>query len=518
MDPGQLREIQRFLIEKEIPFQTHRLDEYLTDASFLTRGVPPIAVSINSEEQAFQVVDFLARKSLPIAIRAMGSSTAGASLADDETVLLLAERLGMCDRWGNRTIFFETEFFLPDGSQIPKPELKKLKDQPQILREMEIYARVPAGISTDELDRYLYPHRLHTAIVPSSGWSSIAANFSTNAGGNGSPTYGTFKDIVSRVRIIGTDLPPQAKIFTVTDPQKISSMAGHQGLLGVITDLDVRVVYNLPEEELLSAVVSYDQADLSMIGQEVGILMDEVQSHCRMINAEFLVLDPLIIDGSNPTFSDPELKGFFDLKPGYRRMLVLYQGERRLMEKLPQIASSHGGIEYREISAAGLEKMLEVRKAAAGKATGRIGVPGFEDIFVKDPKQLGKVLAKICEMSEGILPGRPYGHQYVNGLVIHYRPLARLERGDFEKAWALTESLGQEIFGKAEYATEKRAEHGLGLELFACSPQERVEELLALKREFDPAMIFSVFLMDPKPKLRFAAEQLEGLTAPPSRA
>jgi len=36
----------------------------------------------------------------------------------------------------------------------------------------------------------------HTAVVPSSGWSSIAGNFSTNAGGNGTPTYGTFKDIV----------------------------------------------------------------------------------------------------------------------------------------------------------------------------------------------------------------------------------------------------------------------------------------------------------------------------------
>ncbi|MDH7500073.1 MAG: FAD-binding oxidoreductase [candidate division NC10 bacterium] len=516
MDPRKLEELQRLLTEREIPFQTRRLNEYLTDASFLTRGVPPIAISLRTEEQALQVIDLLAKRSIPVAIRAMGSSTAGATLADEETVLLLVDRLGMTDRWGNRTLFFEIEFSRADGSQIPRAELKRLRGSPPLLRDMEVYARVPAGLSTDELDRYLSPYGLHTAIVPSSGWSSIAANFSTNAGGNGSPSYGTFKDIVRRVRMIGTALPAQAKIFTVTDRQKIASMAGHQGLLGIITDLDVRVVYDLPEEELLSAIVSYDQKDLSRIGEEVGIFMDEVQRECKMINAEFLLLDPLILDGSNPTFSDPELKNFFDLKPGYRRMLVLYQGERRHMERLPQIASSHPGIRYQEISAAGLKKMLEVRKAAAGKASGRVGIPGFEDIFVKDPKKLGMVLAKIFEMSEGILPGRPYGHQYIHGLVIHYRPLARLERGELERAWALTASLGEEIFGNPDYATEKRCEHGLGLELFALSPKERAEELLALKREFDPAMIFSPFLMDAEPKLQFAAQQLEGLKAPPS--
>jgi FAD/FMN-containing dehydrogenase len=353
-------------------------------------------------------------------------------------------------------------------------------------------------------------------VVPSSGWTSIAANFSTNAGGNGSPTYGTFRDIVNRLRIAGTAMPPQAKAFTVTDPRKIAAMAGHQGLLGIITELDVRVVYNLPEEELLSAVVSYDQADISALGEEVGIFMDEVQKNCKMINAEFLVLDPLIIDGSNPAFSDPELQQFFHLEPGHRKMLVLYQGERRLMERLPQIASSFNGIEYQEVSATGLKKMLEVRKAAAGKAVGRVGIPGFEDSFVRDPKKLGKVLAKIFEMSEGILPGRPYGHQYVNGLVIHYRPLARVDSAEFEKAWALTEKLGEEIFGNPGYATEKRAEHGLGLELFALSSKERTEELMSLKKEFDPANIFSPFLMNPRPKLRFAARGFEGLRTSPA--
>ena len=510
MEARKIEELQGFLIENRIPFQTRRLNEYMSDASFLTKGAPYIAIFLTTEAHAFRVVDYMARKSLPLAVRAMGSSTAGASLADPETALCLVDRLGMCDPWGNRITSVEPEFFRSDGVPFPKTEVKKMQD-PSSLRNLELYARVPAGMSTDELDRYLTPYHLHTAIVPSSGWSSIAANFSTNAGGNGSPTYGTFKDIVKWIRIIGTDASRNAKIFAVADQKKVRSMAGHQGLLGIITELDVRVVPHVPEAELLNAVISYEQTDLSLIGQEVGMFMDEAQKNCKMINAEFLVLDPLIIDESNPIFTDPELKGFFNLKPNHRKMLVLYQGERRLMTKLPQIAGSFSEIGYQEISAKGLKKMLEVRKAAAGKAVGRVGVPGFEDIFVRDPKKLGKVLAKIFEISEGVLPGRPYGHQYIDGLVIHYRPLAKVKRNEYQKAWNLASELGRELFGDPDYATEKRAEHGLGLELFALSSKERIEELKALKEEFDPAMVFSIFLMDPRPSFQFVGERLEGI-------
>lgn len=191
----------------------------------------------------------------------------------------------------------------------------------------------------------------------------------------------------------------------------------------------------------------------------------------------------------------------------------MYQGQRNLMQRLPQIAASYPGIQYREVSASGLKKMLDMRKAAAGKATGRVGIPGFEDIFVRDPRKLGKVLAKIFEISMAEVPGRPYGHQYVGGLVIHYRPLATLDISGFEKAWALTQKLTQEVLGNPEYDTEKRMEHGLGLELFALSPQERIEELVRLKKEFDPASIFSTFLMNPKPKADFIGRQLQGLRA-----
>jgi len=68
--------------------------------------------------------------------------------------------------------------------------------------------------------------------------------------------------------------------------------------------------------------------------------------------------------------------------------------------------------------------------------------------------------------------------------------------------------------GNPDYATEKRAEHGLGLELFALSPEERVRELAALKREFDPSMIFSVLLMDPNPQLHFVGPRLAGIGNP----
>ena len=71
-----------------------------------------------------------------------------------------------------------------------------------------------------------------------------------------------------------------------------------------------------------------------------------------------------------------------------RKMLLLYQGERKGMHNLERIVEKYKGVKSRSISIENMNIMLGVRKAATGKSTARVAVPGFEDIYVTKPSKL----------------------------------------------------------------------------------------------------------------------------------
>ena len=169
------KQFQEYCRDENIVFSDNLNHQYMSDASFLTLGPPFALVFPKNESEVKKVVSFASQHELAVTPRAMGSSTAGAALANERSILMVVDRLGACDKWGVRQ---------------RKPEIKIVDKelQPTEIKEnddRELYAIVGGGLSTDELDRYLKKMNYHTAVVPSSGWSSIAGNFATNAGGNG---------------------------------------------------------------------------------------------------------------------------------------------------------------------------------------------------------------------------------------------------------------------------------------------------------------------------------------------
>ena len=112
-------------------------------------------------------------------------------------------------------------------------------------------------------------------------------------------------------------------------------------------------------------------------------------------------------------------------------------------------------------------------------------------------------------MCEGKLPGRPIGHQYIDGIVIHYRPQALVNKEEYLKAWQLTRELNDEIVNDEKCFTLKRMEHGLGLELFKLSDPQRREELTSLKKKYDPRNIFNPHLFSDTPQINFVGEELK---------
>jgi len=470
---------------------------YRSDASFLTLGSPFALVFPKNESEVKKVAAYASQHGLAITPRAMGSSTAGASLADENAILMVVDRLGVCDEWGVRQR--KPEIKIVDGEL--RPTVIERED------DRELYAIVGGGLSTDELDRALKKSNYHTAVVPSSGWSSIAGNFATNAGGNGTPTYGTFKDIVGYLEMVVID-NQGPRTVEIRDKKEIERMGGFQGTLGVILEIGVLIVPILKPSETESVVLSYESDDISEIGEKMGTLIEDTQRNCAFLNAEFLFIDPLLLEEDDPLFENEELADLLRVNGPNRKMLILYQGEKKGMHNLAGIVAKYDGVKYSSITIEGMGIMLGVRKAATGKSTARVALPGFEDIYVTRPSKLGMVLQKIFEMCEGKLPGRPIGHQYIDGIVIHYRPQARVNKEEYLKAWQLTQELNEAIVNDEKYATLKRMEHGLGLELYKLSDPQRREELGRLKKKYDPGNIFNPHLFSSDPRIRFIGEEL----------
>ncbi len=492
------KQFQEYCREENILFSENLDQRYKSDASFLTLGKPFALVFPRNESEVKKVISFAAQHKLAITPRAMGSSTAGAALADAHAILMVVDRLGVCDQWGMR-------------QRKPKIKIVDRDLQPTEIKEnddRELYAIVGSGLSTDELDRYLKKINYHTAVVPSSGWSSIAGNFATNAGGNGTPKYGTFKDIVGYLKMVVVDDQGE-KTVEITDKNEIEILGGFQGTLGVILEIGVLIVPILDSSDTENVVLSYESDDIAEIGEKMGTLIEDTQKNCSFLNAEFLFIDPLLLQKDDVLWENKELADFLKVEEQNRKMLLLYQGEKNGMHNLESIVKKYNGVIYRNISVENMNIMLGVRKAATGKSTARVAIPGFEDIYVTKPSKLGIVLKKIFELCEGKLPGRPIGHQYIDGIVIHYRPQALVTKEEYLKAWQLTQELNEAIVNNEKYFTLKRKEHGLGLELFKLSDTQRKAELTMLKKKYDPQNIFNPHLFSSEPKINFIGAELK---------
>ncbi len=495
MEEVELRTIERLLREGGIEHDGGQLRGYATDASFLTLGVPNLIAFPKDEAECVRLVDLALDRELALVPRGTGSGTAGAAVAPPGAVLVDMERVGACDGRGHRHGLFAPLIVNAKGEPV---DLSKASP------DDELYVRVGAGRTSDETNRALSRFRWTVAVTPSSGYSTFGGNFATNARGSGTPAYGPFGNVVNRLRIVASS-KEGARVLEVTDPKEIRRLAGHHGLCGLVTELDVRIAPILKADEMLCALLSMDTADAGHLGSTMGGLMKRVATSCRYYAGEFLFIDGGIVRPDDPIRRDPVLGGYFGVPPGHRKMVLLYRGKRDAMAPLPGIAGVFPEVEYREITYPQFQAMMRVRTAATGKALNRVNVPGCEDFIIEDPERFGDVLSRMFTAMAGA-DGRPVGHHYPDGVEVHYRPQAPVTRTGIEEAWALNLRLRDAVL-RPELTVEDRREHGLGLALFKDGPASRHEELRRLKAEYDPANVFCPHLMDPKIDGRFVGAQ-----------
>ena len=479
-----------FLRESGIVHQAGELLGYATDGSFLTLGVPTLIVFPKDEAECVALVDHAVHHGLALVPRGTGSGTAGAAVAPPGSVLVDMERVGACDARGHRRGLFEPHIVDARGNDV---------DLTRAGPDDELFARVGAGRTSDETNRALARYRWTVAVVPSSGYSTFGGNFATNARGSGTPTFGAFGNSVRRIRIVATS-KEGARVLDVTDPEEVRRLAGHHGLFGLVTELDVRIAPIPKPEDMVCAVLSIESQDVGQLGATIGSLMKRVAASCTYFAGEFLFIDEGIVRPDDPIRVDAVLGPYFTVPTG-RRMILLYRGRKEGMAALPQIASEFPDVAVREITFLQFRSLMAVRTAATGKALHRVNVPGCEDFIIYDPERFGEVLSRMFAAMEGAA-GRPVGHHYPDGIEVHYRPQAAVTKEDIEAAWAMIQKLREAVL-RTELTVEDRKEHGLGLALFRDGAPSRHEELRRLKAAYDPANVFCPHLLLPSTEGRF---------------
>jgi len=490
-----------FFEENGILYESGKLTGYSSDASFLTLGTPEIIVFPKDEEEVVKIVDLAIKEKVNLVPRGTASGTAGSSLSPTEALLVDMQRVGACNEWGNRIGIMIPQVVDRNGDAVDLAKASKEKD---------LYIRVGAGVTSDEVTPYLSKYGWAVAVVPSSGYSTFGGNFGTNARGSGTPKFGAFADIVNSLRMVVSS-PHGAKVVTITDREEIRKLGGNHGLFGLVTELDVKIAPIPSVEKMICIILSAEMEDVEKLGEIMGSIMSEVVQKCKYFAGEFMFIDRRIVREEDPIRIDPTLGGYFAVKEGTKKMLLMYRGDRDEMKELKSISQGFEEVDYKEVSYKDFQRMMDVRKAATGRAAGRIAVPGFEDFIILDPGLFGKVIAKMFEIMETSgIPGRAIGHHYPDGVTVHYRPQAEISRQGLANAWELTQKLREEIL-KPEYKTENRREHGIGLELLSSVSEDKRREILHLKRKYDPIGIFNAHMVSGGVQSEFAGLKFQSL-------
>ena len=441
-----VRCLQKILPAECVLHETEDLRPYECDGLSAYQRVPMVVVLPETAEQIKQILSFCTTRKIPVVARGAGTGLSGGALPLDDGILL---SLAKFDR-------------------ILKVNLDNLT------------AVVQPGVRNLAISEAVSAHGLYYAPDPSSQIAcSIGGNVAENAGGVHCLKYGLTVHNIIKLEVLtmqGDSLTIGGDAFDSPGYDLLALMTGSEGLLGIITEITVRL---LPKPETVKVILAaFD--DVATAGQAVSNIIAG-----GILPAGLELMDHAAI-GAADDF----------VNAGYPRdaaAILLCEIDGGTAEVTDQLSRAHRVLERSgatQIQVAEDEQQRNkfwAGRKAAFPAVGRLA-PDYYCMDGTIPRhQIAGVLTRISELSD------EYGLPIVN--VFHagdgnLHPLilydANIE-GELEK----TEELGGKILEVCvEVGGTITGEHGVGIEkINQMCVQFNAQELTqfhAIKRAFDP--------------------------------
>ncbi len=442
-----LQQIRQIVPNEALLTEPEELIPYECDGLTALRERPMAVVLPEDTTQLQQILQLCNRLQVPVVTRGAGTGLSGGARPSSDSLLIGLAKL-------NRILEIDSQ---------------------------QKSATVQPGVTNLAISQAVAHLGLYYAPDPSSQIAcTIGGNVAENSGGVHCIKYGlTVHNVlqVKMMRIDGTLLTLGGGSLDTPGYDLLALAIGSEGMLGVITEVTVRLLDKPPETRLLLA--AFDQIEVA--GDAVGSILTAgvLPAGLEMMDQRSIQAAEDFVHAGYPR----EAKAILLCELDGRTL----EGVAALSEKARQVLTKCGATKIIEATDRAHQNQLWAGRKGAFPAIGRIS----PDYYVMDGtiprRHLGAVLKRIDQLSE------KYQLQVAN--VFHagdgnLHPLILYDAsvpGELER----TEAFGTEILKLCvEMGGTITGEHGVGIEKLdaMCSQfnPDELETFHAMKKVFDP--------------------------------
>ncbi|HEY6539899.1 MAG TPA: FAD-linked oxidase C-terminal domain-containing protein [Ktedonobacteraceae bacterium] len=467
----EIQSLESLLQKGQVFTDPASLLTYEVDAG-VDRGMPDGVVLPHSAQDVARIVCWAAEHAVPLVGRGAGTGLSGGAVAEHGGLIVEFSRM-------NRIL------------------------------DVDAYGRsavVEPGLINLRLDEQVRANGLYFPPDPASQRAStIGGNVSENSGGPHCFKYGVMTNYVTGMQVVLADgriVQVGGRALDYPEYDFCGVLTGSEGMLALMTAIDVRLVRNPPGIKTMLAV--FDSVEQAGIATSAIIAAGLIPATMEMMDQKIIAIVEAWLHIGLPTEAAALLIIEVD---GYPASL------EKQIEEVATILNSNGGHDLR-IAASEEERnsIWLARKSAAG-AIARLA-PAHYTVDITVPRsRLTETLLEVNEICERY--NLPVGHVFHAGDG-NLHPLILIPDAQDEEYMQRVRASGREM---VEVAVRKdgslSGEHGVGIEKRAFMSlmfnETELSAMLDIKHIFDPDNLFNPGKIFPVAAQRSAVGQKSGI-------
>ncbi|MBI5032672.1 MAG: FAD-binding protein [Chloroflexi bacterium] len=445
LDQNALQSLTQIVDKRRIITDAAEMVVYETDAT-ADRGTPDLIVFPESAEQVSRIMRWAAEHQVPIVARGAGTGLSGGAVAEHGGIIIEFSNF-------NRVLEFDTV-------------------------GRSVVAQV--GVVNQALDNLMKTQGLYFPPDPASGRSAtIGGNVAENAGGPHCFKYGVTSNYVTGLQVVLVDgriVRLGGRAFDYPEYDLTALMTGSEGTLGVIIEMDARIVRNPPGVKTMMA--AFDDVETAGRAVSAVIATGLVPATMEMIDKSIMRIVEDYLHIGLPVHTGAMLIVEVD---GY------HAGLDAQMDEVIAVLEHNGAREMRVAKTAEeRDQIWYGRKSSAG-AFARIAPEKFTIDCTVPRSRIADMLSAINEICLGLELKVGYILHAGDGNLHPNIPFFPSDKSQVERGWKACEQIMKAAVARDGSIT---GEHGVGIEkrewlAYMCDGAE-LSAMCDVKQVFDP--------------------------------